>query len=591
MKSDRVIEEIKERIDIVDLIGEHIDLKRAGQNYKALCPFHSEKTPSFIVNPSRQWFHCFGCNKGGDIVTFVMDFENMTFQEALSYLAQKTGVRIDRVAGQSEGRKSLKENLFAVNKEALDFFRGNLHDARHVTGYLKERGLKNEIVEQFSLGYSTNARDALFRHLTAKRFPQEQMKASGLVSFGDKGAYDFFRDRVMFPIFDLQGRVIAFGGRVLSPQKNAPKYINSTDSGIFKKGDTCYGLSRAKQSIAQKGYSVVVEGYFDALICHQYGITNAVAPLGTALTAGHLKKLKRLAGNVLLVFDGDAAGVSATKRSLELIFAEGMAAKIVLLPAGEDPDTFMQKHGVEHFRKYLSNALSPVSFLFKVSGKNKVETARHLLRILSSCPDALLRDETLRELSDRADEQLLREELKNLIGKTSGWKRAVTRPQDRFYMKTPLGEEPIGMEEEMLLRVALSFPDKAQSIVGAIDMGCLEHSGVRRIFEKIEAIIKNMGNDHRLTDRLLETCTAEERNLVTRLLISPEIDVTRVDENIEGCLKSMALKGIERQIRLAGDAGDARLLHSLLSQKKRLCRERPEEGPSRGFTGSGRRTP
>jgi DNA primase len=562
-----IVEDIKSRLDIIDLISEHVDLKRAGQNYKGLCPFHSEKTPSFMVNPSKQIFHCFGCHKGGDIFAFVMNYENMTFQEALSYLAQKAGINLENRSQKSEVRSGIKEGLFAIYKEALIFFRNNFKISKQALSYLKERGLNSETIEKFSLGYSKNAEydgnDAFFNHLKAKGFAMEHIKASGLVNFGEHGIYDFFRDRLMFPIFDHQGRTIAFGGRIMSGVKNMPKYINSPDSIIFKKGDFSYGLNFAKNNIIQKGYSIIVEGYMDAIMCHQYGFSNAIAPLGTALTPGQLKRLKRFSNKVLLVFDGDSAGIAATKRSIELCYAEGMIAKILLLPQGEDPDTFLRRHGEENFKKYMSKAISPVEFLLKVSGRSKLDAVRYMLQIMSSCPDSLQRDETIRELSDRSkiNELTLREELK-----AAGQKRQKTEVRSQ---KSDILNPCINREEQMLLTIALSFPDRAALIANNIDPMIIEDPGIRGIFEKIKKGL-SMG-------KLLSVCDEEEQRLITMLSINTEIDEEYVEANveeiIEGCLKAIAMKRLERQIKSAGEAGDVKLLNSLLFEKKKLSQK------------------
>jgi DNA primase len=563
-----IVEEIKARIDIIDLIAEHVDLKRAGQNYKGLCPFHSEKTPSFIVNPSKQIFHCFGCHKGGDIFAFVMNYENIPFQEALSYLSQKAGIKLEVGSRKSEVRSGIKEGLFAIYKESLIFFRNNFKISKQALSYLKERGLNSETIEKFSLGYSKNAKydgnDALFNHLKAQGFPLEHIKASGLVNFGEHGIYDFFRDRLMFPIFDLQGRTIAFGGRIMSGVKSMPKYINSPDSIIFKKGETSYGLNTAKNSITQKGYSIIVEGYLDAIMCHQYGFTNAIAPLGTALTPGQLKRLKRFSNKVLLVFDGDSAGIAATKRSIELCYAEGMIAKILLLPRGEDPDTFLRRHGEENFKKYMGKAISPAEFLLKVSGRSKLDAVRYMLQIISSCPDSLQRDETIRELSDRSkiNELTLREELKAI--KKSQESRVKSQERGRR-QKSDILSPNINREEQILLNIALSFSDRMALIAHNIDTLIIEDPVIKGIFEKIKKGLS--------TEELLSVCDGEEQRLITMLSVHTEIDEEHVDENIEGCLKAIALRRLERQIRSAGEAGDVKLLNSLLFEKKKLSQK------------------
>lgn len=556
-----IVEEIKSRIDIIDLISEHVDLKKAGQNYKGLCPFHSEKTPSFMVSPSKQIFHCFGCNKGGDIFAFVMNYENMTFHEALSFLSQKAGIKLENRSQKPEVRSGLKESLFAIYKEALVFFQNNLKNSKQALSYLKERGLNSETIERFSIGFSKNEKDSLFNYLKNRGFQQEHIKASGLVNFSENGTYDFFRDRLMFPIFDLQGRVIAFGGRLLSSSKNAPKYINSSDSLLFKKGESSYGLNIAKNPISQKAYSIIVEGYLDVVMCHQHNITNAIAPLGTALTSGQMKKLKRFSNKVLLIFDGDSAGISATKRSVELCYAEGMTAKILLLPQGEDPDTFLRRHGEDKFRKYMSKALSPVDFLLKIYSKSKLDAVRNMLRLIIACPDSLQRDEAIKELAEKSkiNELTIREELKNIIPKEH-------KTADKRQRSGKI-EYSITREEKMLLSIALLKPDKADAIVNCIELQIIEDPVIKRVFEKIKTLIDD---GHELSiERLLSVCDEEEQKLITMLSINPEIDEEHIDESMNDCLRIIKIKGIQRQIISASEAGDLKLLRSLLFEKKK----------------------
>ncbi len=573
MKSDHLIEEIKAKLDIVELISEHVDLKRSGQNYKGLCPFHAEKTPSFMVNPSKQIFHCFGCSKGGDIFAFLMDYENMNFQEAISYLAAKAGLRIENFSRESKASRGLKESLFAMNSEASVFFTENLKGSERPSSYLNDRELTDEVIIKFGLGYSRNERDALFSHLKKKGFPLDHIKASGLVYFGESAssgsAHDFFRDRLMFPISDMQGRIIAFGGRTLSSSKDVPKYINSPDSIIFKKGETCYGMNIAKSLIPRKGYSIVVEGYLDSIMCHQHGFGNTIAPLGTALTAGHLKKLRRFSNKVLLLFDGDPAGTAAAKRSLELTYSEGMIAKVLMLPQGEDPDTFLRKHGAEHFRKYMGKAISPVEFILKTYGRNKLDAVRHMLSLIAACPDSLQRDEALRELSSWSaiDELTLRQELKS----------AGKKPEQKTNSAFPEGkaENRISKEEQTLLSIILSAPEKSSYILNNINPESMENESVRELFKKIKTFLAESGSTRLSPEDLMALCSSNEQQLMTKFSVNAGIDEEYIDENIEGCLKIIAIKELEKQIREAEKAEDEKLLDALIRKKKLL--QKPSE--------------
>lgn len=575
MKHDNLIEEIKARIDIVELITEHLDLKRAGQNFKGLCPFHAEKTPSFMVSPSKQIFHCFGCNKGGDILAFIMNYENMTFQEALSYLSNRAGLKTEDFGKGQEINKSLKESLYAIQKEALNYFKNNLKTSKQGLSYLNERGLKPEIIEMFSLGFSKNEKDALLSHLRKQGFSAEHIKVSGLVYFGESGSHDFFRDRLMFPIFDLQGKVVAFGGRTFSSLKNVPKYINSPDSAIFKKGELSYGLNIAKNFIMQKGYSIIVEGYFDAIMCHQNGFGNAVAPLGTALTAGHLKKLKRFSSKVLLIFDGDSAGISAARRALETVCSEGITAKVVMLSEGEDPDTFLRKHGEEKFRKYIAGAVSPVQFLLRVYGRNKLDTVRYILHLISLSPDKLQKDETIRELSERSKihEMTLRDELKNISQKFSKTSRTASGYHEGSQKPVSLSTSAPSKEEEILLHIAILMSEKTPYILSRLDMTGMENHIVKGLFEKLKNLKVSVADKNLFFEKLLNACNDEEQKLITGFSIKSEIDEDNADKIMEDCLRMISIRKLEKQIKLAGEMGDEKLLHSLITEKNKMLQK------------------
>jgi len=562
MKTD-VIDEIKSRIDIHDLVAEYVDLKRSGQNFKGLCPFHSEKTPSFTVSPSKQIFHCFGCGKGGDIFSFIMNYENVAFNEAVSFLAGKAGVKVESMR-HHDADKGVKEALASAHEEAMRFFTRNLRDSRNAMTYLAEREIKPETIEQFSLGYAKSERDSLLKHLRAAGFSDGLLKTSGLAYFGTGEAHDFFRDRVIFPIFNLRGKVVAFGGRTMSSSKDIPKYLNSQEHPLFKKSESCYALHMAKSSILQKNYSIIVEGYFDVIACHQYGFANATAPLGTALTPGHLKRLRKLSDKVLLTFDSDSAGINAAKRAIGLAYAEGMISKIVLLSDGEDPDTFLRKYGADQFRKFLAKALSPVRFFLLRTGKNKIDGVRQFLSILSSCNDQLLRDDALRELSDLASESVMRRELAAISGKTPAFNRnAQSEAAAADY------EEPVEMnkEEEILLGIALSLPRMARRISEQLDSSNLMNPLVRRIFEKAAV----MPQDTEISaDVLLADCNPHERSLISKLAIDPGIDLEEVARNVSDCICRIMLKNINKKISAAKEEGDADTLLSLLRERTAL---------------------
>ncbi len=574
MKFDELTQEIRTKIDIVDLISEYVDLKRSGQNLKGLCPFHSEKTPSFMVSPSKQIFHCFGCNKGGDIFTFIINYENMTFSDAVSFLADRAGIEIKTTQKISEFKKNQKEKLYSINAEAVTFYKNCLQKSSQARSYLKERGIKEEFIERFSLGFAENERDSLFAHLSKQGFDERDIKASSLAVLYDRRYHDFFRYRLMFPIFDIRGKCIAFGGRTLSSSKEIPKYINSADSVIFRKGENCYGINFAKNSINKKGYSIIVEGYFDTIICHQFTFDNAIAPLGTALTNDQLGRIKRLSDKILLLFDGDSAGIAAAKRSIELILSEALIVKILLLPKGEDPDTFLRKYGGEQLKRYMSRAKKPVEFILSLYEKNRLDGVRYILSILSSCSDSLLRDQIITELSGLSElnELTLRQELKGIMEKASKHKLNVKK-EDILQKVTPLMMNVPNEDEKMLLKIALSSPYNCSKIINHIDHQKIENPLIKGIFEKITFLMINSEQGFNL-EGLLSVCCADEHNLITGFSVDSEIDLEFIDEIVESYTKAIKIKEVEKQILQATEKEDLALLHVLLTKKNRLLSQK-----------------
>ncbi|MCJ7484300.1 MAG: DNA primase, partial [Thermodesulfovibrionales bacterium] len=342
MKAGGLLEEIKSHIDIVEFISDYVALKKSGQNYKGLCPFHSEKTPSFMVSQTKQIFHCFGCAAGGDVVSFLMKHDNLPFGEALQYLAKKSGLKITDSAFD-KNFSAKRQKILQVNEEAMKFYMGALRQSNTAMAYLEQRGISEDALTTFSIGYAPDQRNTLSLHLKKMGHSDSILMNAGLAVADGKGCRDWFRGRILFPICNMRNDIVAFGGRVMD---NAlPKYINSPETEIFKKSETLYAINLSKDEIRKKGYALIVEGYLDAIMCHQHGFKNTVAPLGTALTSRHVHKLKSLTNRVVLVFDSDDAGVSAARRSLSILCETDIRAKVLLLPPGEDPDSFLRKTG------------------------------------------------------------------------------------------------------------------------------------------------------------------------------------------------------------------------------------------------------
>ncbi len=352
MSSD--VERIKELLDVAEVVGDYIELKPSGSYYKANCPFHKEKTPSFIVTPERGTYHCFGCGASGDIFSFVQEYEGLDFKGALKLLAEKAGVEISYKKSDGVFEKA-KERFFSVNEEATNFFEENLSKSKTALKYLRRRGVSLKTQKEWRIGYAVDEWRALYEYLLKKNISEKDLKETGLIKLNEDKKYDTFRDRLMFPIQDVSGNIIAFSGRALNPTDKAPKYLNSPDTEIFNKSETLYGLDKASRSIRRTKYAVLVEGQFDLIMSQQIGITNTVALSGTSVTKKHLQILSRYAKNILLAFDSDEAGIRSAYKTAVMGFEEGMDVKIAKLPKGKDPADCIQENKLE-WKKILTEA-------------------------------------------------------------------------------------------------------------------------------------------------------------------------------------------------------------------------------------------
>jgi len=369
------VEQIKERLDITEVIGSYLKLGNAGSNLKACCPFHNEKTPSFFVSPSRQTYHCFGCSKGGDIFSFVQEIEGLDFSGALKVLADRAGVEIKRT---DRTQTSEKEKLFAVLEETTRFFEQNLKVQKDVVSYLKDRGLVGMTAKKFRLGYALNQWNALYDSLKTKGYSEAVIEKAGLIIKGDKGYYDRFRSRVMFPIFDSSGRVVGFSGRIFdsSGKKSdavvTAKYVNSPETSLYNKSKILYGFDKAKVAIRKSGSCILVEGQMDILMSHQAGFENTVAVSGTALTGEHLNLIKRLSDNLIIAFDPDDAGLSASKRGVDIALSLGFDVKVALLPHGLDPADLILKDK-DKWGNILEDAQHIIDFYLDVLSRKDMD--------------------------------------------------------------------------------------------------------------------------------------------------------------------------------------------------------------------------
>ncbi len=483
------IEEVKERTSIVSVISEYVPLKQRGRNFVGLCPFHSEKTPSFSVSEEKKIYYCFGCNATGNVISFVMEKDGLDFPEAVRMLAKRSGVVI------TEEKPGVKKETDAVSnalKAAEEYFVKSLASGAGAAArdYLKKRGFGGGVVEGFRLGFSPDTWEGLTGRLKSLDIPLDAAEKAGLVIKKERGHYDRFRGRLIFPITDVRGRVVGFGGRVLGAGE--PKYLNSPETVFFKKGETLYGLFQAKQAIMKEGYAIVVEGYFDAIAMHKSGFTNTVATMGTALTAGHLQTLKGYATSVYALFDSDAAGVNAAIRSLGLFLDEGFFCRAITLPTGKDPDEFLGIEGADgpgKMRKAVAEAEPLMEFFLKHAIKGvDIKTPEGKARYLDNVMPYLLKVKNVAERGHYAafaasilgiPASLIYDEL----GRTAG---PIGAPAAR---RAAVAHAHGHLEETAILRVILKHPEyldeRVEAAFDAFNDPVLKEAG-----QKAAAILK-----------------------------------------------------------------------------------------------------
>lgn len=413
MIAPHTIAKIQDEADIVDVLSDFITLKKSGSNYKGNCPFHNEKTPSFMVSPAKGIYKCFGCGAAGNSVKFVMEHEQMTFVEALKYLAKKYNIEIEETEQTDTARaeQNAKDALYIANDFARDTFMHNLFETQEgksiALSYFRERGFSDEIIKRFQLGYTLEDGESFTKTALEKGYLLEILKKAGLTSSKENSRYDFFRGRVMFPIHSVTGKVLGFGGRTLKADKKLPKYINTPDTDIYDKSSVLYGMHFARNAVRKLDECLLVEGYTDVISMFQAGIENVVASSGTALTPNQVKLIKRYSENITLLFDGDAAGVRAALRGVDIILENGLNVKVCLLPDNHDPDSFVRENGAAGFEKYLEEhktdfIIFKSQLLSEEAKKDPVKKSELILDIvesISKIPDAIKRSVYVKECS------------------------------------------------------------------------------------------------------------------------------------------------------------------------------------------------
>lgn len=577
--TDEQIEEVRAANDIVSVIGSYVKLKRSGSNYTGLCPFHSEKTPSFSVNPARQMYKCFGCGVGGSVITFVMEYENYTFPEAMEALADRAGISLPKqeMSGEQRAQESIRMSLLEINRKAASYYYAMLKSPHGKLGYeyLTKRGLTDETIRHFGLGYSGQGGGELYRYLKHEGYDDNVLKETGLFKMDERGVYDKFWNRVMFPIMDINNRVIGFGGRVMGDAR--PKYLNSPETKLFDKSRNLFGLNYAK--LGKNKNMILCEGYMDVIALHQAGFTNAVASLGTAFTVQQASLIKRYADEVLLTYDSDEAGVKAALRAVPMLRQAGINGKIIHMEPYKDPDEFIKALGADEFAKRIEEAEN--SFFFEIGVIRKGydfedpeqntkfyhEVAKRLLNF----EDKVQRENYLEAVA--AKYSLRRDDLKSLVVRygsslPSGYSGQAESGSSVRKMKKNAAKEGIDYSYKLLLSWLIEKPDlykPVKEIIRAEDYFGEPYSEVAKmLYEQLE------------TGELIPAKIINHFHDVTSQNIVAEIFQTSFnagmnEEELEKALNELVIRikeySIDKRTRELKDMSE---LQNLIQEKKTL---------------------
>lgn len=558
--SEELIEEIRSRNDIVDVISGYVRLQKKGSSYFGLCPFHNEKSPSFSVSRQKQMYYCFGCGAGGNVYTFLMEYENFSFVEAVKYLADRAGIELPEVEYSKEAKEKadLRTSILEVNKLAAKYYYVQLKSERGRAAYtyLKDRKLSDETITAFGLGYSNKFSDDLYKYLRKKGYSEELIRQTGLINTDERqGVYDKFWNRVMFPIMDVNSRVIGFGGRVMGDAK--PKYLNSPETAVFDKSRNLYGLNRARTS--RKPYFLLCEGYMDVIALHQAGFTNAVASLGTAFTPGHASLIKRYVREVYLTYDSDDAGTRAALRAVPILRDAGISAKVIRMDPYKDPDEFIKNLGAEEYEKRIRKARN--GFMFSIdmlsrdydmgSPEGKTAFFRETARRLLSFEDELERSNYIDAVA--SEYGVRRESLEKLVAKTavsSGLAKPAVRPR-RAEGKEKQKEDGTLTSQKILLTWLIddaSLFDKISHLVTPDDF-------TEDLYRTVAQLLYEQRKNGELNPaKILDHFTEEEQHREAAALFNTRIRELKTKDEREQALK-------ETIIRVKTNSIDYRTLH------------------------------
>ena len=541
--SQTTIDQIRDRADIVDIISQEVNLKRKGINYFGVCPFHDEKTPSFSVSPSKQIYHCFGCGNGGNVFTFLMEYEKVTFFEAVKGLAEKYNIIIEEI------KNTVPSNEFSLlydfHERASIIYENNLFSksGSNALTYLTNRKLTENIIKEFRIGFALNSWNSLYKVFINDKYKDSMMK-SGLFSRTQKGVFDRFRSRIMFPIFHQSGKIIAFGGRAFESDDMA-KYLNSPETTIYQKSNILYGLHKTRDSIRKAGYAVLVEGYMDFLQLYQAGIKTVVAISGTSLTMNHAKALSRLTNKIILLYDGDSAGGSATIRAGFIIYKAGMESYVIRPPEGMDPDDWILNNGKIEIEGQIENPVNFIDYHIdfhnadKLKGVDKRDYLKDILSNINSIEDVIIKNEFVKDLSEKLniDEVDLLDIINKINNPSSKNKNDNNENEISFNSNTDIAEL------EILSVLINSNIENRKEIINQLSIDLFNNTFIRKIIKIIFS--NNISNISELMDSLTDK---KERTLLSKLLID-EKNKEITEQIVIDCIRTLKSVPIKREIK------------------------------------------
>jgi len=579
---EHILNEIQDRCDIVEVISSYIPLKPAGRNFKTTCPFHHEKTPSFVVSPDKQIYHCFGCNSGGNVFNFIKEYEKTDFIDVVKMLATKTGVKLPEYKKYNQADDSVVSNIYSVNDIAASYYSALLEKSNgssEVKRYIERRGLEKDIIKRFRIGYADPAWRSLLEYVSKRGIKPEMALKAGLIQKGKENSfYDLFRNRIVFPICDVRGRVLGFGARVLDG--SLPKYINSPETLVYKKGHHLYALNFAKSSVREKGFAVITEGYLDVVTSHQYGINNTISSLGTALTIEQIRLLRRYTHNVVMVYDADQAGEMATLRGLDLLLEEGMSVKVATLDKGHDPDSFIRKFGPRGFHEAIKKAKSLFRYKLdllterfdKEDADAKAEIVKEMLLTIHKVRNSVVKAEYIKNLSQElaVKEDAVWDELKRM-------KKGIKKYEKR----EPITEkrEPIKIPpaEKILVKLMIEDSNVVDAVKDNLHPFDFKNADVRHLVETLFTLNTD-GNSIDAT-RLINFLEDKVSPHVISFIVNEDIEIRDKERNVADCIRTIKreqkeerLKDIQNRLVVAQKKGYEDEARDLLKEFNRLIK-------------------